>query len=67
MLRFVQAATPPSLLLSWVRFFTAPLRALSPIGLFTAIAASVSATMRDSEFLFQNQELGLGSARLLNV
>jgi hypothetical protein len=40
LLRFVQALTPPSFVLSWLRFFTAPLRALSPTGLLTAMVAS---------------------------
>jgi hypothetical protein len=31
---------PPSLFFNCVRFLTAPLRALSPTGLFTAIIAS---------------------------
>jgi hypothetical protein len=37
LLRFVHAVTPPSLFFSCDRFLTAPLRALSPTGLFTAI------------------------------
>jgi hypothetical protein len=37
--RFVQAGSPLTAVLRWVRFFTAPLRALSPTGLFTAIIA----------------------------
>jgi hypothetical protein len=41
LLRFVQAVTPPSLVFSCVRFLTAPLRALSPTGLFTAIVLSL--------------------------
>jgi hypothetical protein len=35
-----QADTPPSFVFNWIRFLTAPLRALSPTGLFTAIIAS---------------------------
>jgi hypothetical protein len=34
--RLVHAETPPSFVLVWLRFFTAPLRALSPTGLLTA-------------------------------
>src|ERR1700709_2600600 len=55
---------PPSLLrlvevlvsgfFSWLRFFTAPLRALSPIGLFTAISASQSPFERQ----YMNQKYG---------
>ena len=40
LLRLVKAVTPPSLFFICDRFFTAPLRALSPTGLFTAIAIS---------------------------
>jgi len=40
LLYLAQAVAPPSFDLSCVRFFTAPLRALSPLGLFTAIVAS---------------------------
>lgn len=36
----VQAGLPMTAVLRCVRFFTAPLRALSPTGLFTAIASS---------------------------
>src|SRR3989442_12095696 len=37
LLLLVQALTPASVVFSCERFFTAPLRALSPTGLFTAI------------------------------
>jgi hypothetical protein len=36
--RFVQAVAPPSFVSTCERFFTAPFRALSPTGLFTAMA-----------------------------
>jgi hypothetical protein len=39
----VQADFPISFDLSCVRFFTAPLRALSPTGLFTALMISFAA------------------------
>jgi hypothetical protein len=39
LLRFVQADAR-KVVLSWERFFTAPFRALSPVGLLTAIGAS---------------------------
>jgi hypothetical protein len=35
--RFVQVEAPPMVVLVWLRFFTAPFRALSPVGLFFAI------------------------------
>src|SRR5258705_13443893 len=44
--RLVQAVAPASLVLSCVRFLTAPLRAFSPFGLFTAIGASSFCTQR---------------------
>ena len=37
LLRLVNAVLPISLPLRWLRFLTAPLRALSPVGLLTAI------------------------------
>ncbi len=40
LLRLVQALAPPSVVLRCDRFRTAPLRALSPTGLFTAITIS---------------------------
>jgi hypothetical protein len=46
LLRLVHAVTPSSFVLSCVRFFTGPLRALSPTGLFTAIIASRSMGVR---------------------
>jgi hypothetical protein len=39
----MRAVAPLSFDFTWVRFFTAPLRALSPIGLLTAILLPVSA------------------------
>jgi hypothetical protein len=39
-LRLVQALALPSFVFTWLRFFTAPLRALSPAGLFTAMSVS---------------------------
>ena len=41
LLRLVQVVAPASYVLIWVRFFSAPLRALSPTGLFTAIGFSI--------------------------
>jgi hypothetical protein len=38
--RLVHAGSPITAVLRWVRFLTAPLRALSPTGLFTAIIVS---------------------------
>src|ERR1700712_209899 len=46
LLRLVQAVAPPSFVFSCVRFFTAPFRALSPTGLFTAITVSLNATAK---------------------
>src|SRR5436190_12200999 len=40
LLRFVHAVAPSSMVLSWVRFLTALLRALSPVGSLTAISFS---------------------------
>jgi hypothetical protein len=40
--RFVQALAPPKVVFVCDRFFTAPLRALSPVGLLTAIFPPVS-------------------------
>jgi len=37
LLRFVQPLAPLILVLTWLRFLTAPVRALSPTGLSTAI------------------------------
>ena len=48
LLRLVQAVAPPSLVFNCVRFFTAPLRALSPTGLFTAILISHTTAPRGS-------------------
>jgi hypothetical protein len=48
--RFVQALAPPKLLFVCDRFFTAPLRALSPAGLLTAIFPSAA------DFLGNNAE-----------
>jgi hypothetical protein len=39
-LRFVQAVAPPRLVFNCVRFFAAPLRALSPTGLLVATVSS---------------------------
>jgi hypothetical protein len=43
LLRLVYALAPASLAFTCVRFFTAPLRALSPVGLFVATASSQKA------------------------
>jgi hypothetical protein len=43
--------------LSWVRFFTAPLRALSPLGLFTAMVASCLSDNARLRVFIPNQEL----------
>jgi hypothetical protein len=40
LLRLVHALAPPTFVFSCVRFFTAPLRALSPFGVLTAIPFS---------------------------
>jgi hypothetical protein len=37
--REIQAVAPPSFVLTCDRFFTAPFRALSPVGLLTAMAS----------------------------
>src|ERR1700712_2777117 len=41
LLRLVQCSSPSILVFSCVRFFTAPLRALSPTGLLTAMVLSL--------------------------
>lgn len=60
LLRLAQAVAPPSFDLSCVRFFTAPLRALSPLGLFTAIVVSRFSDNARPGFFVPNQELLIG-------
>jgi hypothetical protein len=50
LLRLVQAVTPPSLFFSCVRFLTAPLRALSPTGLFTIVSSPVAMPRRRGHY-----------------
>ncbi|MET0709192.1 MAG: hypothetical protein ABWY82_20470 [Tardiphaga sp.] len=41
--RFVNVVAPAMVVFVWLRFFTAPLRALSPVGLLTAMISSCAA------------------------
>jgi hypothetical protein len=52
LLRLVHALVPPNVVLVCDRFFTAPLRALSPVALFTAMFFSRS----DADFRCDNAE-----------
>ena len=56
LLRLVQCFSPITLLSSWDRLRTAPLRALSPVGLLTAVFCPLE--LRNKRFAAQKFRLG---------
>jgi len=66
--RLVQVVAPPIVVLVWLRFFTAPLRALSPVGLFVAIPGLLILHRGGKNSIqtnrFQNESDGLALSRL---
>jgi hypothetical protein len=56
--RYVQVVAPPIVVFVWLRFFTAPLRALSRVGLLAAMPSSSSPLYRhNSENQLAPQEV----------
>jgi hypothetical protein len=53
LLRLVQPVAPPILVFSWLRFRTAPFRALSPTGLLVAIQVLCLEFLRQTRLLYE--------------